>query len=311
MTDSFFVHPLGVVEPGAVIGSGSRVWAFAHVLRGARLGRDCNICDQVFIENDVQVGDRVTVKCGVQLWDGITLEDDVFVGPNATFTNDAFPRSKQYPQAFLRTVVQKGSSIGANATILPGVTIGRHSMIGAGAVVTHDVPPGAVVVGNPARVVGFVDTKEKRPLVPINAQDHEGAVTVQGVNIIKLKTVSDARGSLSVAEIGKQIDFDARRYFLVYDVPKYGMRGQHAHRRQHQFLTCVHGSCRVVVEDGHARDEIVLSSPAVGVYIPPLVWGIQYQYSSDAMLMVLVSDSYDPSDYINDYNEFLSLKSNG
>src|SRR6185295_14359210 len=119
----YFRHELAVVETGAV-GRGTRVWAFAHVLPGARIGADCNICDHVFIENDVVVGDRVTVKCGVQLWDGITLEDDVFVGPNATFTNDPFPRSGRRQAEITRTLVRRGASIGANATVLPGVTVG-------------------------------------------------------------------------------------------------------------------------------------------------------------------------------------------
>ncbi|MFN8386468.1 MAG: acyltransferase [Anaerolineales bacterium] len=151
----FFAHPNSIVE-SKQIGKATRVWAFAHVLPGAVIGEDCNICDHVFIENDVVVGNRVTVKCGVQLWDGIRLEDDVFVGPNATFTNDPFPRSKKYPTEFSKIVVQKGASIGANATILPGITIGQNSMVGAGAVVTRDVPPNSIVMGNPARIVNYV-----------------------------------------------------------------------------------------------------------------------------------------------------------
>jgi acetyltransferase-like isoleucine patch superfamily enzyme len=147
----FFKHSHALVESDK-IGRGTRIWAFTHVLPGATIGADCNICDHVFIENDVIVGDRVTVKCGVQLWDGVRLEDDVFVGPNATFTNDAFPRSRR-PFALGLTVVRAGASIGANATILPGLTIGEQAMVGAGAVVTRDVPPRTLVVGNPARVV--------------------------------------------------------------------------------------------------------------------------------------------------------------
>lgn len=154
-TVNFFPHPQALVET-IHIGEGTRIWAFTHVLPGARLGRDCNICDHVFIENDVVVGDRVTVKCGVQLWDGVRLEDDVFVGPNATFTNDAFPRSKQ-PFELVLTVVKRGASIGANATILPGITIGEGAMVGAGAVVTKDVPPRALVVGNPAKLIRLLE----------------------------------------------------------------------------------------------------------------------------------------------------------
>lgn len=153
----YFTHPNAIVEPGAVIGEGTRIWAFAHVLGGARIGECCNICDHVFIENDVIIGDRVTIKCGVQLWDGLRLADDVFVGPNATFTNDLFPRSKVFPEKFLQTHVQSGASIGANATILAGVTIGEKAMVGAGSVVTKDVPPHAIVVGNPARVIRVLE----------------------------------------------------------------------------------------------------------------------------------------------------------
>jgi UDP-2-acetamido-3-amino-2,3-dideoxy-glucuronate N-acetyltransferase len=147
----FFSHTHALVET-TKIGNGTRIWAFSHILSGAIIGEDCNICDHTFIENDVIIGDRVTIKCGVQLWDGVRIEDDVFIGPNATFCNDKFPRSKQYPAEFSKIVIQKGASIGANATILPGVTIGSGAMIGAGSVVTKDVPSNMVVMGVPARI---------------------------------------------------------------------------------------------------------------------------------------------------------------
>lgn len=149
------IHPSSDVQ-STHIGAGSRIWQFVVVLPGAKIGTDCNICSHCLIENDVIVGDRVTVKSGVQLWDGIRIEDEVFIGPNVTFSNDRFPRSKQYPEAFLQTVVKTGASIGANATILPGITIGSQAMIGAGSVVTKDVPDHALVVGNPARIIRFL-----------------------------------------------------------------------------------------------------------------------------------------------------------
>ncbi len=151
----YFVHSHALLESKA-IGKNTRIWAFVHILPNAVIGADCNICDHVFIENDVIIGDRVTIKCGVQLWDGIRLEDDVMVGPNATFTNDMFPRSKKTFE--LRpTQVKRGASIGANATILCGITIGEEAMVGAGAVVTKDVPDRAVVVGNPARIIRYLE----------------------------------------------------------------------------------------------------------------------------------------------------------
>lgn len=147
-----FIHPSSDVQ-SKQIGEGTRVWQYVVILPGAVIGRDGNICSHCFIENKVVIGDRVTVKCGVQLWDGVTLEDDVFVGPNATFTNDLNPRSRNASATLLPTLVKKGASIGANATILPGLTIGEGAMVGAGAVVTKDVAPRTLVVGNPARAV--------------------------------------------------------------------------------------------------------------------------------------------------------------
>ena len=147
-----FIHPNSDVQTKQ-IGEGTRIWQYVVVLPGAVIGRDGNICSHCFIENKVVLGDRVTVKCGVQLWDGITLEDDVFVGPNVTFTNDLQPRSRNAAAQLLPTLVKKGASIGANATILPGLTIGEGAMVGAGSVVTKNVPPGVTVVGNPARPI--------------------------------------------------------------------------------------------------------------------------------------------------------------
>lgn len=148
-------HPLADVQ-SLNIGSDTRCWQFVVILPRARIGSECNICAHVFIENDVIIGDRVTVKSGVQLWDGLRIEDDVFIGPNVTFTNDLFPRSRQYPASFAVTTVKAGASIGGGAIILPGVTIGRMAMVGAGAVVTKSVPDCAVVVGNPAKIQRYL-----------------------------------------------------------------------------------------------------------------------------------------------------------
>jgi len=146
------IHPLANVMSD-VIGEGTRIWQFSVVLAGAVIGRDCNLNAHTLVEGGAILGDRVTLKCGVYVWDGIMLENDVFCGPNATFTNDKRPRSKQHPAVYAQTVVEQGASIGAGAIILPGVRIGKGAMIGAGAVVTRDVPAGVTMVGNPARAV--------------------------------------------------------------------------------------------------------------------------------------------------------------
>jgi UDP-2-acetamido-3-amino-2,3-dideoxy-glucuronate N-acetyltransferase len=143
------------------VGIGTSIWQFTVILPKASIGRDCNICSHVFIENDVVIGDRVTIKAGVQLWDGVRIHDDVFVGPNVTFTNDRMPRSKAYPEQFLRTTICEGASVGGGVVILPGMNIGAYSMVGAGSVVTRDVPAYAVVVGNPARVTGYLNDDGK------------------------------------------------------------------------------------------------------------------------------------------------------
>ena len=272
-----FVHPQALCESTRV-GAGTRVWAFAHVLPGAVIGADCNICDHVFVENDVTIGDRVTIKSGVQLWDGLRIADDVFVGPNVTFSNDKFPRSKQYQSAVEQTHVERGASIGAGAVVLPGVRIGSKAMVGAGAVVTRDVPARAIVSGNPARIVGYADATRRGSAA--TTFDPSGpaqiATSVKRVMLHRLTVVEDLRGRLAAGEFGDAIPFVPRRFFMVFEVPGKDVRGEHAHRVCEQFLVCVRGSVRVVVDDGTHAEEIELASPDRGLYVPPMVWAAQF-----------------------------------
>ena len=305
----FFVHDHGICE-SARVGQGTRIWAFAHVLPGAVIGANCNICDHVFIENDVTVGDDVTVKSGVQLWDGVRLGNRVFVGPNATFTNDRFPRSKHHPEAFLQTIVEDGASIGANATILPGITIGRHAMIGAGAVVTKSVPANAVVVGNPAVIIGYQTGPNVVPMLMQTVPGAAGDKTpleVGGCELWRLPHFSDLRGELAPLDFADNLPFKPVRTFLVYGVPSDKVRGEHAHRLCHQFLVAAHGRLSVVVDDGQGRKEVSLADPSIGLYLPPKVWGIQYKFQPDTVLLVMASHSYDAGDYIRDYSDFLAM----
>ena len=303
-----FIHTLADVH-SSTIGGGSRIWQFVVILFGAKIGQDCNICSHCLIENDVIIGDRVTVKNGVQLWDGLRLGDDVFIGPNASFSNDRFPRSKKTPEKFLQTAVETGASIGAGATILPGITIGRNAMVAAGAVVTRSVPPNAIVVGNPAKIVGYVDADRNKGAVGESLAVNVGAQATQvaGVSLHRMPRVVDMRGSLTVGEFDRNIPFPVKRYFMVFDVPSIETRGEHAHRVCHQFLICVRGSCAVVADDGAHRQEFLLDRPDVGVHLPPMVWGIQYKYSTDAVLLVYASHYYDSTDYIRNYAEFCQL----
>lgn len=303
-----FIHHMADVQTNH-IGSGSRLWQFVVVLPDARIGSDCNICSHCLIENDVVIGDRVTVKSGVQLWDGLRVGHDVFIGPNASFTNDRFPRSRQRPDRFLITTIEDGASIGAGAVILPGLTIGRRAMVAAGAVVTRSVPPNAVVVGNPAKIVGYADAARAAGFSDKGHPEQPGASTtlVKGVMFHRMPRVADIRGSLTVGEFERTVPFPVQRYFMVFDVPSRETRGEHAHKVCHQFLICVRGSCAVVADDGTNRQEFLLDRPDVGVHLPPMVWGIQYKYSADAVLLVFASHYYDGADYIRDYSEFLNL----
>lgn len=152
------IHSLSDVQ-SLNIGDDTNIWQFCVILPNAKIGKNCNICANVLIENDVVIGDNVTIKCGIEVCDGITIEDDVFIGPNVTFTNDFIPRSKKHPIAFARTVVRKGASIGANVALVPGITIGEYSFIGTGSVVTKSIPAYTVWYGNPAKHKGYI-TKE-------------------------------------------------------------------------------------------------------------------------------------------------------
>mgnify|MGYP001772685810 CR=1 FL=1 len=151
-----FIHPTAVVEDGAKIGEGTRIWHFAHVRSGAIIGKNCNIGKDVYLDSGAVVGDRVKIQNGVSIYKGVHIEDDVFIGPYAVFTNDKYPRAFSTDWEVVPTRVKRGASIGANATIVCGVTIGEYAMVAAGSVVTKDVPPHGLVLGNPAKLVGFV-----------------------------------------------------------------------------------------------------------------------------------------------------------
>jgi acetyltransferase-like isoleucine patch superfamily enzyme len=182
------IHPLSEVM-SKNIGQNTNIWQFCVVLEHAKIGANTNINCQVLIENDVIIGDYVTIKPGVQIWDGLRIEDYVFIGPNVTFTNDKTPRSKKYPDEFQNTIVKKYASIGANATILGGISIGKNALIGAGSVVTKNVPERALVVGNPAKIVGWLnkDGSKMKPLENNQFLDDEGQVWEYNDNTLNLK----------------------------------------------------------------------------------------------------------------------------
>lgn len=187
-------------------------------------------------------------------------------------------------------------------------------MVGAGAVVTRSVPPNAIVVGNPARMIGYTDVTEASSisrLAEARTVDQTLPSAVSLVQRVVMPLVEDLRGYLTAAELGAQLPFVPRRYFIVFNVPSSRIRGEHAHRRCEQLMSCVHGSVRIMVDDGRQREEYELNSPREALYVPPMVWAAQFAYSSDAVLLVLASHEYDAADYVRDYDEFLALTNGG
>ncbi len=236
---------------------------------------------------------------GAFIGTAVNIEDDVTIGANAVILGT---ENNQVNAAEIRA----GAVIGANATIIAGVTIGIRAEVKPGAVVTRSVPPLAIVEGNPAIITGYVSTAINQETIADNTKKSGiNQSNVKNVTLHQLPLVSDLRGNLSVGEFQKDIPFTAKRYFLVFDVPTAETRGEHAHKVCKQFLICIKGSCNVVADDGKNREEFILDTPAKGLYLPPMTWGIQYHYTQDACLLVFASEYYDSTDYIRNYDQFI------
>ncbi len=290
------------------VGKNTRIGEFVTLSPAAKIGGQCHIFPHCYIESDVEICERVTVCAGARLCDGVRIENDVFIGPNVCFTNDRFPRSGANPsEGDCKTVVKQGASIGANSTLLPGITIGAQAMIGAGSVVTSSVPPGAVVVGNPATMVRYVDAIGDRNSSTLISEDKK-TPAVNGVRWLDLTTIRDLRGQLTIAEWDQDLPYRPERVFFVHHVPNAKIRGGHAHRECQQILVALSGSAKVVVDDSCVRQEFSLNDSRNALLVPAGVWATQYEYSADCVLAVFASHGYDENDYIRDYDQFLEYK---
>lgn len=279
----------------------------AQVQTGSQVAASAELGDFVVVYPGASVGEHCRVRGFTQLWPGVSLKEGVELGPGVTMEAPAEGGSSDI-------VIGEHCRIGAGALLGRGVRIGQGAEVAPGAVVAQNVPPHAIVSGSPARITGYTqNTSSERstawhshatfPATPSVVRLGVGDVTMH-----RFKFLQDPRGDLSVGEFIRDIPFAPKRYFLVMNVPNDKTRGEHAHYRCHQFLVCVKGSCAVVVDDTRNRCEVQLDSPDMGLYLPPMTWGIQYKYSADAVLMVFASDYYEADDYIRDYDDFLVAK---
>jgi acetyltransferase-like isoleucine patch superfamily enzyme len=278
------VGPFSVIAPGATIGTGTRLGSHVVVEADAVIGVGSTIGSGTIVSGSVRVGPAVTIGANCVLGAG---DHDT--------------------SAKTRVRIDRGCAIGSAVTVVGGVWIGADAEIRSGSLVVRDVPAGTIVEGSPARIVGYVDHAPEARAGKLGAPTPVAGLA-GGCGILALTAVRDLRGDLAALE-HDLLPFAPRRSFLVYNVPSIEIRGEHAHRSCHQLLVAVSGSLRVGLDDGLHRDDVHLDSPAVGLHIPPMVWGIQYRFSPDAILLVLASEPYDASEYIRDYDEFRQLLS--
>lgn len=259
---------------------------------------------RAFVDAEACLGPGCVIKSGAHICRGVKLERGVYIGPNVVFVE------RPLDAGGLDTHVERDVSVGANATIYFGIVIGEKAVIRPGAVVTRTVPPGAIVEGNPASITGYVDAVHDTvgiAALGINqAKPSVQQTVVKGVTLHNFPVIPDMRGSLTAYEFEKQIPFSVKRSFMVFDVPSREVRGEHAHRKCHEFLVCARGSCAVVADDGTHKIEVDLDAPNLGIYLPPMVWRVHYKYSPDAILVAFASDYYDAADYIRSYSDFLA-----
>jgi acetyltransferase-like isoleucine patch superfamily enzyme len=265
------IHPTALCAE-ARLADDVEVGAFSVIGPGASLSRGVRVSQHVNIAAGARIGERVHVGAGACIGDACQVDDD--------------------------------ADIGANAVVADGVRIHVGARVSPGAVVSMAVPPHAIVAGPEATIMGYVDAgADMAPLAGISIQQSKDS-RVKGVKVYEMRDIPDLRGALSVGEFDKDLPFAPKRYFLVHDVVSERIRGEHAHIRCQQFLICIHGACSLIADDGKNRQEFRLDRPNLGVYLPPKVWGVQYKFTRDAVLLVFASEHYDPEDYVRNYDEF-------
>ena len=265
--------------------------------------KQANIAKDVIVPVSAKIADGVSIKAGTFLTEGMTVGSNVHIDCGVIFAGGGSTSTR----------VAQNANIGAGAVIGPNVEIGWGARVLPGSVVLSSVPANAIVSGNPAQITGYTQGilgGNNQPQHVGHCDDRKTGITnklgVGDAALYLMPRISDLRGSLSVGELGSDFPFIPKRYFIVFDVPSEELRGEHAHRKCKQFLVCVKGSCRALLDDGTHRNEVILDRPDLGLYMPPMVWGTQYRYTRDAVLLVFASHTYDAADYIRTYDEFLT-----
>jgi len=270
------IHPTALCSTEKV-GKDTEIGAFCVIEKNTIIGRSTNISHSVTIAANSRVGNHVIINAGARIGSGCAIDDNVTIGANAVISDSLS--------------LQRGSFISANTRVL------------------MSVPPYAIVEGSEASITGYVDADLSVLPKIIQAPAQNAQKTrVIGVRCFEIRQFPDLRGDLTVGEFETDLPFLPKRYFLVHNVSSEKIRGEHAHRKCHQFLICAHGACSVIADDGVNRQEFALDRPSIGVHVPPMIWGIQYKFTRDAVLLVFASEHYDTNDYIRNYDEFLSAK---
>lgn len=318
------LHRVGFVRRDVVIGAGSclgphaviyvdvelgehcLVGDFGSVREGCRIGDYCVVGRNAMLNGHITMRNRSRVLEAASIASGTVIGENVFISVGVGFADDnRFGRGGEETSA--PHIIHDGAMIGVNATLLPGVEIGREALVAAGSVVTRSVPAYAVVRGNPARITGYVGDGAV-DIAVVQTPQAEQKITPLDVGkaaLYRLDTFRDLRGSLVVSEFARDLPFIPQRHFVVYDVPSKDVRGEHAHKQCNQFLVCMRGSLHARVSDGTHAVDVSLASPNIGLFLPHGLWGTQYKFSEDAVLLVFASHAYDADDYIRDYDGYL------
>jgi acetyltransferase-like isoleucine patch superfamily enzyme len=305
------VHPSAVVEDGAAIGAGATVGPHAQVECEAVLEPGAQLGANTVVRSGAHIGTASLLGPGVFVDRGCAIGADARVGPGAALLSSPIGSGVAEPKP---SALADDVAIGANATVLAGVCVAAHAVVGPGAVVEHDVPPYAIAEGVPAHIVGYRSSQQhhaERRLRASELEDEHLPAKLGRATLRRHPRVDDLRGSLTFAEVGAGLPFEPKRYFTVFGVPSREVRGEHAHRQLEELLVCVHGECTVMVNDGVERAEVVLDRPDVSLHLPAMIWTAQFAYSPDAVLLALCSAVYDAGDYIRSYDEFEGLVRGG